>query len=237
MLMSIQFHLGKIPYCRLLAGFSLFTINSIALADFSGSAALTSDYVWRGSSQTLEKPAAQGSFKYSHGSGFYASAWGSNVKFSSDSGAGSEFDLAAGWSGALNDEWQLDTYLLRYVYPGASNELDWNELNAMATWKQTYWLGAGYSNNAMASNESGTYVYAGAKHPLFDHVWLEGQTAHYFVKTASNNGYSHGSFGAIWGFKAPFELRLTGHVTDNQAKQLFGDMAGTRTELAVQASF
>ena len=50
-------------------------------ADFSGNAALTTDYVWRGSTQTQGDPAVQAGFKLSGDSGLYASIWGSNVRF------------------------------------------------------------------------------------------------------------------------------------------------------------
>ncbi|TGV64690.1 hypothetical protein EN803_33645, partial [Mesorhizobium sp. M2D.F.Ca.ET.160.01.1.1] len=67
----------------------------------SGSAALTSDYVWRGSSQSEGDPAVQAGAKIAIASGWYASVWGSTVSFKPDNGARSEFDLVAGWSGAL----------------------------------------------------------------------------------------------------------------------------------------
>src|SRR5665811_2385831 len=38
-----------------------------------------SNYVFRGITQTVGKPAVQGGFDYAHSSGFYAGVWGSNV--------------------------------------------------------------------------------------------------------------------------------------------------------------
>ena len=92
-------------------------LPSMAAAQLTGNVSLTSDYVWRGSSQTREKPAVQAGVKYAHDSGFYASAWGSNVKFKPDNNASSEFDIALGWSGKLAEDWALDAYYLRYQYP------------------------------------------------------------------------------------------------------------------------
>ncbi|MEG1767939.1 MAG: TorF family putative porin, partial [Comamonas sp.] len=60
----------------LFTGFLLCAVSGQVRAQFSGNVALTSDYVWRGSSQTRENPALQGGFKYAHDSGFYASIWG-----------------------------------------------------------------------------------------------------------------------------------------------------------------
>ncbi|HPW14053.1 MAG TPA: TorF family putative porin, partial [Thermomonas sp.] len=62
-------------------------------ADLSGNATLTTDYVWRGSTQTQGDPAVQAGFKVSGASGLYASAWGSNVKFAPETHASSELDF------------------------------------------------------------------------------------------------------------------------------------------------
>ncbi len=69
---------------------ALLATSSISLAEEdnsfwgitpSASAALTTDYIWRGVSQTNNDPAIQGSFDLSHESGIYAGVWGSNVEF------------------------------------------------------------------------------------------------------------------------------------------------------------
>lgn len=215
----------------------LSVLSSSAVAQLSGNAALTSDYVWRGSSQTQQDPALQGGFKYAHASGFYASVWGSNVRFAPDNGASSEFDGAVGWTGKIAPDWALDVYLLRYQYPSADIDLNWNELNAGVTWRDNYWLAVGYSNNALASDTDGTYVLLGARYPVNDSLRLEGTAARYLLDDAYTDDYNHGSLGAIWAFTSPFELRFTLHGTDSAAKRLFPDMAGTRAEIAVQASF
>jgi len=49
---------------------------------------LTSDYIFRGISQTSGNPAIQGGIDYAHSSGFYAGVWGSNISWISDFNAG-----------------------------------------------------------------------------------------------------------------------------------------------------
>lgn len=206
-------------------------------AQLSGNAATTSDYVWRGSSQTREAPAVQTGIRYTHDSGLYASVWGSNVRFKPDNGASSEFDLVLGWTGKIAPDWTLDTYLLRYQYPSADAPLNWNEINVAVTWREHYWLAVGHSTNAMASRATGTYALAGARYPINDQWRVEGTLAHYFLDRAFADSYTHGSLGVVWAFKAPFEVRLTLHGTDSAARRLFPGMAGTRAEAALQASF
>lgn len=215
----------------------LLGVVTHAQAQLSGSAALTSDYVWRGSSQTREDPAIQAAFKYAHESGLYASVWGSNVKFNPDNGASSEFDIALGWSGKIATDWALDTYWLRYQYPGSDADLNWNEINAAVTWRENYWLAVGHSTNAMASNTTGIYTLVGARLPITDQWRVESSIARYLLDDAYADSYTHSSAGVVWTFKPPFETRLTLHGTDSAARRLFPDMAGTRVEFAVQTSF
>lgn len=90
----------------------------------------TSDYVFRGVSQTLEDPAFQASIDASYGIA-YAGIWGSNVDFGGTETA--EFDLYAGikptWKSPLG-EVTFDFGVLYYAYPGASSSanLDYVEL-------------------------------------------------------------------------------------------------------------
>jgi len=214
-------------------------------ADFSGNATLTSDYVWRGSTQTQGNPAAQAGFKVAGDSGFYASAWGSNVHFAPGADANLELDLAAGWAGNLSDDWALDVNVLRYQYPSTAVDLNWTELDGTLTWKGNYWVSVGASNEALGYDASGAYLLLGAKWPLNDRFRFETSVAHYFLDAATvgRGGYSHGMASAVYAFshtgaKATVEGRLTLHATDADAKAVFGeDNAGARVEAALQAGF
>ncbi len=90
---------------------------------FSGTAAITSDYVFRGYSQTQEDPAFQAGLTASHESGFFASVWGSNVDLGSD--ADVEVDLAVGFTNSVeNLTYTVGGYY--YTYPGSDGAADFN---------------------------------------------------------------------------------------------------------------
>ena len=100
---------------------------SAAHADspLSGNLALTSDYLFRGLSQTDQDLAVQGGVEYAHASGFYLGAWASNVSWLSDlSSAGTpisnsvELDVYGGWRGNVTDAVKLDAGVYTYYYPG-----------------------------------------------------------------------------------------------------------------------
>ena len=204
----------------------------------SGNLALTSDYVWRGTTQTQGDFAAQAGLKWAADNGLYASAWGSNVEFAPETHASSELDLVLGWSGAIADDWTLDANLTHYRYPSTTVDLNWTELDGTLTWKQNYWLQLGWSNDVMASDENGTYAQIGARLPLGERVRLEAAVGHYWLDDAYGDSYTHGQFGVVWALAAsPLELRVTAHDTDHAAERLFPGLAGSRVEAALQASF
>ena len=214
--------------------------TSAKAQSFSGNAALTTDYVWRGSTQTSGNPAVQAGVKVAGDSGLYASVWGSNVKFAPGSDASSEFDFTVGWGKSLNDDWAVDVNVLRYQYPSTAVDLNWTELNGTVTYMGNYWASVGHSNEALGYDAGGTHALVGARFPVNDAFRVEAAVAHYFLDDAvvARDGYTHGSVSAVWAFKAPFELRLTAHATDSDAKAIFGDdYAGSHIEAALQASF
>ena len=94
---------------------------------FSGNVSLASDYRWRGQTQTKNDPALLGNFVLSHASGFYLSAFASNVDFGDE--AHLELDPQIGYTalitlGSIHPA--VDLGMLRYNYIGNS-DLNYNE--------------------------------------------------------------------------------------------------------------
>jgi uncharacterized protein (TIGR02001 family) len=91
---------------------------------FTANVGFTTDYIFRGISQTSHSPAVQGGVDYTHSSGLYAGVWGSNVSWIADSGAvatGSvsmELDTYFGYRGAFANDFTYDVGFIRYNYLG-----------------------------------------------------------------------------------------------------------------------
>lgn len=216
----------------------LAATGSAAAQDVSGSAALTSDYVWRGSTQSHGDAAVQAGFKVAGESGFYASAWGSSVEFAPETHASSELDFTVGWGRQLSEDWALDANLLHYRYPSTTVDLNWTELNTTLTWKNNYWLSLGWSPEALGTTQDGLYSQLGARVPLSEQLRMEVMAGYYTLQDAPGGGYAHGQVSAIWAITAPLELRVSAHATDRHARDLFGDdFAGSRWEVALQSAF
>lgn len=103
-----------------------------ASSPFSLSLAATTDYVFRGVSQTGGGPAFQAGLTYTAPFGLYAGVWGSNVDFGT---GGFETDYYVGWNTDLSDSWNLDLGATRYTYSGDKGlSGDYNEYIAKVTW-------------------------------------------------------------------------------------------------------
>ncbi len=108
-----------------LSALAIAAVSAPALAEdlgggftVTGGATITSDYRFRGVSQTNREPAIQGTIGISHSSGFYIGTWGSSVDSNVYAGSSQEIDLYGGWTGAVGPV-TIDAGVLYYYYPGA----------------------------------------------------------------------------------------------------------------------
>ena len=85
----------------------------------TGSAAIVSQYRFRGLAQSDNKPAIQGTFTVSHASGFYVSVWGSSgTQAAPNFNNGTEIDVYGGYTHALGKTGiTFDGGLYGYIYP------------------------------------------------------------------------------------------------------------------------
>jgi len=110
---------------------SLLLLSSIVAAadqpfSIAGNISLTTDYVFRGVSQTLEDPAIQGGFDLNHESGIYAGIWASNVNFGSNDPAHLELDYIVGFGNELSNGLSYDLAYIYYTYPGVDDNLNYD---------------------------------------------------------------------------------------------------------------
>jgi uncharacterized protein (TIGR02001 family) len=134
------------------------SVAAHAEAEVSANVTLASDYSFRGVSQTGRDPAIQGGFDVAWDNGFYIGTWSSNVKFGVTS---QEIDLYLGYAGQFNEDVGYDIGYIRYEYPGAGSDLDYNELAASISWGD-FSFGLGYSDEYFAlDNVSWIYPNVG----------------------------------------------------------------------------
>ena len=188
-----------------LAALVLLATASAAHAEFpgtfTGTITATSDYNWRGITQTSQDPALQGSVDYSMENGFYAGAWASNVDFGDCCDEEVEIDLYTGFSGGETVTW--DVGFIYYWYPGAE-DLDFPEVYAAVGYE---WFEAklSYSSDFANYSEQAWYLEGNAAYELPANFGLEAHigysTGDGIEEAYGQDDYFDWSVGVTYGFK------------------------------------
>lgn len=158
-------------------------------SSFSVSGDITgiSDYRFRGVSMTSKDPAVQGTLSIEHESGFYVTAWGTNI--SDFNGANTEVDFLAGYVFDIGNGVSLDLGVMEYAYPGGTGT-NYFEAYGFATMpvgegEMTFGLNYTPSQDNIGSTDN-LYLSAGYSMPIMD-TGLTGSA--YFA-------YEDGAFGS-----------------------------------------
>jgi uncharacterized protein (TIGR02001 family) len=142
----------------LAAGFG--STQAVADVEVSGNVALTSDYRFRGISQSDEDAAIQGGFDVAFEPGFYVGTWGSVVDFGGGPYGSLELDYYAGWAGNIGDsDIGIDVGYIYYDYPGDDGDVegDYQEVYTSISWKDLS-VGVAYSDDYYAESDEFWYV-------------------------------------------------------------------------------
>ena len=97
---------------------SMFLILSsyASAVEISGNVALSSDYIWRGMTQTDGDVALSGGFDLTTDMGFYAGTWASNQSLAPN--ASMELDVYLGFAGEMAENMTYDVGYISIQYPG-----------------------------------------------------------------------------------------------------------------------
>lgn len=147
-----------------LAGPAVAQDGELALS-FSGSAALTNDYTFRGISQTSEDPAVQAGITGGVGS-VYLGTWGSSLDFGEADAADratAEVDIFGGVAASLGGAADLDVGFVYYLYPGTGDTYDYNFVEFALGLSRSFssvsaGVSAAYSPEFFAASGSAVYV-------------------------------------------------------------------------------
>ena len=158
----------------------------------SASVALSTDYMWRGASQTDNEAALSGSFDYNHASGLYAGVWASNVDIDGRNGQSTvdiEIDGYFGFANEIQDTGiGYDVGFMRYFFPGEDHRLDWNEVYLGLSYSY-FSVKISHSADAAAQGEDATHYLFGANYDLPMGVELHANYAIYdFDDVRKTNG-------------------------------------------------
>lgn len=171
---------------------------------FTAGGALTSDYRFRGQSQSARDAAAQAWVQYDHSSGVFGNIWLSSIDFNDQATYDSsvEVDLTLGYAHSFSEQTEAAVKAIYYWYadadtPVGANEYDYFELllsgshdfgraaiNAELAWSPDYFLESG----------DAVSLKGGVSVPLMDNVAFMGP-----LSASGNIGYQWIDKNAVYG--------------------------------------
>ena len=180
----------------LLATTSVVSNVSADEIEVSANVALTSNYVWRGMSQTGDSPAIQGGVDLGY-KGAYIGVWGSSLQGSSNTTgqASSEFDIYIGYANEISG-FSYDIGFIEYMYPNDTDNLNFGEAYlslgydfGVASVSAMYALGVDTHDvsGQTSDYEPGDAWELGLSVPLPGEVTLDGTYGEYDDAQSSNS--------------------------------------------------
>jgi uncharacterized protein (TIGR02001 family) len=203
---------------------------------------VTTDYVFRGVSQTRGKPAAQADLHYQTSAGWFAGAWGSTVDLNRGPGATMELNAYAGRAWPIGGPWNARITAVQYYYPNDTTFLryDYFELVASLAYEDRLALTMSWSPNTSRYSSYGisrdqrtfTYEMVG-QWPLREPLSATGSVGYYDLSQLFGSGYFYGSVGLGGSFNR-FRVDVAYFATNQEGTDLFGpEVAGDRWSLTV----
>jgi uncharacterized protein (TIGR02001 family) len=207
---------------------------------FGGSLVATTDYVFRGLSQTRGGPALQGDLHYRGSAGWFAGAWASNIDPEADYIGGVELNAYAGWTWAPTLDWSARVSYVRYLYPEASQgaNYDYGELTGTVGYRDRFFATLGWSPDMVRTTHDGldrrgnslSYELS-LRQPVWRWFGVAAGVGYYDLTNVLDDRY--------WSWNATvtatfgsLELDLARFANDGTALELFGrDTAADRWAL------
>ncbi|BET27484.1 uncharacterized protein (TIGR02001 family) [Limnobacter thiooxidans] len=225
----------------------------------TANANITTDYKFRGISQTNAGPAFQGGFDAAFSNGFYVGNWNSNINNLGAGSSGLEMDFYGGYAGSFANGIGYDVGALYYFYEGFSPAVNGPDADTLEVYgklsyanayaKLSYAVSDDYfaftAANGSTDLGGSTYLDLGYTLPLSDSLSL---TAHYgitsFDKDLPNlrtgvggvDTYADYSLAATYALSPKYSVTAAYIETDNDAQAIFNNDDITDGSLVVTFS-
>lgn len=220
--------------CLLASGGALIAPAAGAAERFGGSVAITTDYIYRGLSQTEGQPALQGGLRLTSGQGLSAGVWASSVEINHESTY--ELDLHAAFSFPIAPDWSAQIAYVHYAYPGWDGaDYDYDELIGSLSYQQRLtahlaWSPntARYGNERLVRSEPSVAYELSLVQPLGPRWSLSAGVGYHDLDELFDRGYWFWNAGFVLTWQS-MQLDLMHIGTDATARRTFGsEIAGAR---------
>jgi uncharacterized protein (TIGR02001 family) len=194
---------------------------------------LTSDYVFRGISQSTEDAAIQGGVDFNCGH-FYVGFWGSSVTI----GNGTEIDFYGGFKRNFGRV-AIDVGLIYYSYPGFNDDLDFLELKAagsLEVWKggtlggTVFYSPDYFAQTGPVTTLEGTFSQALPSFSIFTPTFSATVGHSHFQDEllGFDPSYTYWNIGASFGFFDKWSFDVRYWDSDSDSPFAFGDITEER---------
>jgi uncharacterized protein (TIGR02001 family) len=199
-----------------------------AAADVTGSVAFTTDYLYRGISQTDDQPAAQAGVQFHSSNGWNAGMWGSSVDFQNGANSAFELDLQAGYTWQLSPDWSSQLSYVHYAYLNDNDSgYDYDEVSASVSYQQRATASVSWSPNTskhtywglVADKQARAYEFS-LLQPLHPNWSVYAGAGYYDLRDLVDTGYWYWSAGVAFTYQS-MQVDLLHIDTDDTAKRLF----------------
>lgn len=218
----------------------LAAFSPVHAADLSAYVVLTTDYVWRGVTQSDEDPAAQLGGEIALESGLYGGVWASTIDI--DNGPGRERDtemryyLGYGWD--ATNTLTLTANVVAYRYPGQGGLVDYAYEEYMLTgnYDDRLWITYAFSPDLYHSGYESHNVETFAEVGLGKHLILGAGIGYYDVAKLAGDDYAYWELGVTWPVNR-IDIDLRYHDTSRWVPIVSSaDRAGARVALSFRIS-
>ena len=227
--MSCRGHLLR-PTAVLLA-LALLASRAAADGTLSATLAATTDYIFRGVSQTYGGAALQGSLNYQRTEGWFAGLWASNVDPYPGGRPSTEIDAYGGFAWSLAQDWTARATYTRYSYAWdrRPKPYDYDELALAVGFQDRVTLSVayepdatGYSNVGYAHNRPAAAYEFSSRWPLVRDLALTAGIGYYDLSRLFGLSYWAGSAGLQYS-RGPLRVDLAHFTTDHTVYRLYED--------------
>jgi uncharacterized protein (TIGR02001 family) len=207
---------------------------------WGGSLSLSSNYVYRGLSQTDGRPSVQGGLYVRSESGWSAALWASTVNRGPGPGADSEIDVQLSKAWSLDEQWSLQLSANHYFYPddNRARPYEYDELVVSLSFQNRLTATVAYSPNTsrfsrdvFARHRTARSYEATFLQPLSLSWSLYGGVGHYDLTDLFDAGYWYWSAGVSY-CVGQLQMDLSHIDTDHTARRLFDYEVGKRRWIA-----
>lgn len=229
----------KLALCAAAASLAMsgaaFAQDEAAGVDVSFNVGVTTDYVFRGYTQTMEDPAVFGGVDVVSGI-FYAGAWASTVDFGDDTDA--EYDLYAGVTPTLGPI-SANFGVIYYGYLNAPEDSDYDYVEIKAAGSvpvgpATVGLATYYSPEFFGETGEAWYTEINGSWSPIEKISLSGAYGHQDVELAGD--YNTWNLGATFAVTEVFSIDARYHDTDID-DAICEDVCDSRGVMTVKAAF